>query len=83
VIQEGLTNALVHSGADRASVTIAFADREIAIDVTDEGCGTAAAFGTGLTGMRERVQLLDGTLHAGPGDPGWRLHVRLPLEARA
>jgi signal transduction histidine kinase len=32
----------------------------------------------GVVGMRERVELLGGTVEAGPWGPGWRVHVELP-----
>jgi len=35
--------------------------------------------GYGLTGMRERLRLLDGTLLAGPGDNEWAVTAELPL----
>ncbi|MEY2513963.1 MAG: hypothetical protein QOJ89_1321 [bacterium] len=79
VLQEGLTNALVHSAATSAAVQIAYHDHSLHLEVRDHGRGTHAPFGTGLTGMRERVAILGGDLDAGPADPGWRLSVRLPL----
>jgi signal transduction histidine kinase len=82
VLQEGLTNALVHSGADHASIQIAYHDDSIDLEVSDQGRGADAPFGTGLTGMRERVAMLGGDLHAGPARPGWRLVVSLPLDDR-
>jgi signal transduction histidine kinase len=81
IIQEGLTNVLVHSGASTVTVLIAFSDHSLELDIRDHGHGTPARFGTGLTGVRERVTLLGGELHAGPADPGWRLRVRLPIAA--
>lgn len=79
VLQEGLTNALVHSGARAASARITFADNKLELEVRDTGRGTPAPFGSGLAGMRERVLLLGGELEARPASPGWRLRVWLPL----
>jgi signal transduction histidine kinase len=79
VLQEALTNALVHSGAHEASVQIGFTGDKLELKVSDPGRGTPAAFGSGLTGMRERVLLLGGEFEAGPASPGWRLRVWLPL----
>jgi signal transduction histidine kinase len=79
VVQEGLTNVLVHSAARRATVTIARDNGTLELTVCDGGVSAPSEFGAGLTGMRERVALLGGELEAGPADPGWRLQVRLPL----
>jgi glucose-6-phosphate-specific signal transduction histidine kinase len=35
--------------------------------------------GRGLTGMRQRVELLGGVIDVGPCDPGWSVRVRIPL----
>lgn len=46
----------------------------------NHGTGTTGT-GQGVTGMRERAALYDGTLEAGPlPDGGWRVRLRLPLE---
>jgi signal transduction histidine kinase len=79
VLQEALTNVLVHSGADEASVQVGFTTDRLELEVCDPGRGTPAPFGSGLTGMRERVLLLGGELEAGPVLPGWRVRVWLPL----
>jgi signal transduction histidine kinase len=81
VLQEGLTNVLVHSGAHEAFVHIVFADGRLQLDVRDKGDGTSAPFGSGLIGMQERVTLLGGDLEAGPFGAGWRLRVELPLSS--
>ncbi len=78
IVQEALTNTLRHAAAGRAQVTIAYADPEVTIRVTDDGTAAApnpktpAVFGQGhgLDGMRERVALHHGTLCAGPAADG-------------
>ena len=85
IIQEALTNATRHAGPATSVVRLDYRDRELAIRVEDDGRGTAdAPFapGLGLTGMRERVTGLGGSLHAGPRlDGGFQVHATLPLEA--
>jgi signal transduction histidine kinase len=39
---------------------------------------SATGAGYGLTGLRERAELLGGTLHAGPDGSGWTIELRLP-----
>ena len=85
IVQESLTNAVKHSAADSAiSVQIAQCAGWVEVRVHDSGGGEfkAARDGTGhgLLGMRERVALLGGELHAGTGpDGGFLIHARLPL----
>jgi signal transduction histidine kinase len=65
LVQEALTNAVKHGQARRAVVEISEDDRLVHLTVRDDGAGfdpSAQAGGFGLLGMRERVQLLRGTL---------------------
>ena len=64
-VQEALTNATKHGHAKRAVVEIHEDDTTVHVTVRDDGAGFDPAVrtdGFGLLGMRERVQLLDGTL---------------------
>jgi signal transduction histidine kinase len=86
IVQEALTNTLRHARATRAEVTVRFGDRELELEISDDGRGSPSALvngsGQGLVGMRERAALLGGTLEAGPlPGGGYRVHARLPLEA--
>jgi signal transduction histidine kinase len=86
IVQEALTNTLRHARATRAEVTVRFGERELELEITDDGRGSPSALvngaGQGLVGMRERAALLGGTLEAGPlPGGGYRVHARLPLEA--
>ncbi|MGR2753434.1 sensor histidine kinase [Agromyces arachidis] len=83
VVQESLTNVRRHAGAAAASVAIDRATDRVDITVTDDGGAAvpAGAAGHGLLGMRERVALYGGTLEAGPGPTGWRVHASLPTGA--
>jgi signal transduction histidine kinase len=66
IVQESLTNVLKHADARRVSVVLTRTDGRIKAVIEDDGKGfdpTAAdGAGVGLVGMRERIELLDGTL---------------------
>ncbi len=76
-VREGLTNVVRHSRASRCAVRLS----PCAVEITDDGVGTAAPPGNGLRGLRERVTAVGGTVNAGPLQPsGWRLYVSLAPE---
>ena len=86
IAQEAMTNGLKHSGAELLTVDIAEADDHVTVSVHDDGQGfdpSARAEGFGLLGMRERVELLNGTLtvESEPGE-GTTLSARLPVRRR-
>lgn len=84
IVQEALTNTLKHAGPARAEVDIRVHDRQLVVEVQDDGAETpkATTGGHGLIGMRERVALFGGELHAGPRpDGGFRVRAELPLPA--
>jgi signal transduction histidine kinase len=65
LVQEALTNAVKHAGAERAWVEIIEADRTITVSVSDDGGGfdpDDSGSGFGLVGMQERVALVNGRL---------------------
>ncbi|MFS2088969.1 sensor histidine kinase [Paenarthrobacter nicotinovorans] len=80
IIQEALTNVIRHSGAGTCRITIRTEGDDLRISVLDDGPGAALASknGHGLTGMRERAQLLGGTFEAGRETNGYRVAVSLP-----
>lgn len=83
LVQEALSNAAKHSRADHLMLSVSRDDGAILIDIADDGVGFDQALprgGFGLTGMRERVALVGGTLtiDSKPGD-GTRIRARLPL----
>jgi signal transduction histidine kinase len=84
VVQEALTNVFRHAPGAAATVRLEARDGWLRVEVTDRGgarAGTdAASGGHGLVGMRERVELLHGTVQAGPVDGGgWLVRASLPL----
>ncbi len=84
VVQEGLTNVVRHAHARHAWVTIELGDEALEVAVEDDGVGVpgATADGVGLTGLRERIRLLGGSLDAGARHAGgFRLLARIPRGA--
>jgi signal transduction histidine kinase len=89
IVQEALTNVVKHAGPAQAQVTIGYRDRDVTVEVTDDGRGAAAPTGDGrggtghgLVGMRERVAAFGGDLETGPRPGGgFRVAARLPLAA--
>ncbi|MGH3413354.1 MAG: sensor histidine kinase [Marmoricola sp.] len=85
--QEALTNALRHArNASRVEIRVVEGGGRLRLRVTDDGQidpARPATHGFGLLGMTERVQLLGGTLHAGPApEGGWTVEAELPTEVR-
>ncbi len=81
IVQEALTNVVKHArGASRVDVVLDCAPRTVAFRIADDGTPARAVRpGNGLTGMRERVALFDGDLHAGPTPSGWAVLGQLRL----
>ncbi|MET1005238.1 MAG: GAF domain-containing sensor histidine kinase [Propionibacteriaceae bacterium] len=64
VVAEALTNVVKHARATRADVNVDFDGATVTIEVTDDGVGGAdPGTGSGLTGLADRVEALDGSLH--------------------
>jgi PAS domain S-box-containing protein len=83
VVSEGLANVVKHARADSARVRVTREDGHVAVAVEDDGVGGAALdAGSGLCGLRDRVETLDGRLGiaSGPGI-GTLLRAELPLDA--
>lgn len=62
VVAEGATNAAKHSGAERLRVRVERTETALSVAVEDDGDGGARASGSGLDGLRKRVEALDGRL---------------------
>jgi len=93
VTQEALSNALRHSGASRIVIGIRPSGQSLRMDIRDDGrgCDIAVALaagrdsqGSGLGGMRDRVDLFDGKLdlQSVPGK-GFNVCIELPLHNAA
>jgi signal transduction histidine kinase len=86
IVQEALTNTLKHADPSNVTVTLAFRDARLELEVVDDGTPTpgSATSGQGIIGMRERVALLGGELQTGPRESGgFRVAAQLPLGGEA
>ncbi|MEV1071567.1 sensor histidine kinase [Micromonospora parva] len=80
VVAEALTNVVRHSGASRVDVAVRREHGRLLVSIEDDGHGDAdETRGSGLTGIRRRVEAYDGrmTLTSPPGGPT-RMDVELP-----
>ncbi|MET7861456.1 histidine kinase [Streptomyces sp. NPDC005318] len=92
VVQEALTNAMKHAVGQPTQVLVQHGDTQIEIEVATEGSASSPESapaarkmgrggGRGLTGLRERVRMLDGELVAGPRpDGGFRVRAVIPTQ---
>ncbi|QXJ26834.1 two-component sensor histidine kinase [Actinomadura graeca] len=95
IVQEGLANVARHAGpGTSAELSVRVDGQAVRLEIADDGAagpgpsgGPIAPFGPsghGLAGMTERVELLGGTLAAGPRERGgWRLLAEIPAPAPA
>lgn len=83
IVQESLTNALRHADASRVALSVRYEPSSIVLSVEDDGRGLSASIGSGsgIPGMRERVQIVGGRIEivSQPG-AGVRVEATLPLE---
>jgi signal transduction histidine kinase len=81
VVSEALTNAVKHAHASSISVAVETVDEMVRISVKDDGLGGADfSRGTGLVGLKDRVEALGGRiLLDSPHAAGTTLDVELPL----
>ncbi len=84
VLQEALNNVARHSGAKQAWVRLHFLGDALELEIEDHGKGFAAPrsnSGIGLVAMRERAELLGGTIDfSHPAQGGTRVRLRVPRE---
>jgi signal transduction histidine kinase len=89
--QEALVNAAKHAPGEHITMRLDYGEQDVRLTVLNNltGNGTVTSQvvastingGYGLTGMRERLRLLNGTLQAGPQDDQWAVTAELPLTA--
>ncbi len=81
IIQESLTNVLRHAGASSVQISVVVRDSVLAVTVSDDGTGASGTAvrsgGLGLTGMRERVEILGGRMDT-ESEGGFTVNVTLP-----
>jgi len=73
VAHNALTNALLHSEADRVDVVLEFGEEWVRLSITDNGVGLPEGYarrGRGFTGMEADAARMDGSLVVGPGSSG-------------
>jgi signal transduction histidine kinase len=81
VVSEALTNAAKYADTPAVDVAVAADGAALGVEVRDDGCGGAdPAAGSGLLGLRDRVEAIGGTMHlTSPPGAGTSLRVELPL----
>jgi signal transduction histidine kinase len=84
-VSEALTNVVKHAGASGAAVTVSVTADRVTAEVSDDGIGGVglARWGSGLSGLCDRVMALRGelALESRTGR-GTRLRARIPLPSR-
>jgi len=78
-VREAVTNVLRHSQARTCRVRLEQQNGSCRLEIQDDGRGGENAEGNGLRGMRERVEMLGGTMHRGT-EAGTTLTITLPLK---
>jgi signal transduction histidine kinase len=82
VIAEALTNVAKHAQASCASVSVDRRDGSLTLDVRDDGSGGADLRGSGLRGLKDRVEALGGGLRLdSPPGRGTHLHATVSLSS--
>jgi signal transduction histidine kinase len=88
LVQEGLTNVRKHAPGAAARLRLAYSEEGLALTIrnstsaarSDQGLAASGA-GSGLLGLRQRIELIGGSFAAGPcGDGGFELHADLPRQ---
>jgi signal transduction histidine kinase len=82
IVQEALTNTMKHAASAPTSVRVRYGNDALELQIADRGTVAPRLDdpGHGLIGMRERVRVVGGELHAGPrAGGGFDVRARLPL----
>ena len=79
-LKEAVTNVVKHSQADHCSVEFSETEKEIRLQVEDDGIGknSVPEFGNGLQGMRERLSFINGTLVITAHSKGFKVDMTVP-----
>jgi PAS domain S-box-containing protein len=85
IAQEGLQNAVKHSGSVDMKVSLIKSDKDLALMISDEGCGFDMSSekmrkGLGFISMRERLRLVEGQLKVQSNpSKGTQINISIPL----
>ena len=85
IAMEGLNNILRHAKAEHAIIEIRIQNKELIIDIQDDGIGMSpvSITGVGLASMREHAEELGGKFKVLPAQPGFHIRAEIPfLEER-
>lgn len=91
IVQESLTNIHRHSGGSRATIRMQRTEKEVILDVSDDGHGMdaqslekvrreGAVLGVGIAGMKQRLQQLGGRLKIASGSNGTSVTASVPVD---
>jgi signal transduction histidine kinase len=85
VIQEALTNAVKHSLCSKINISVSFADNMVYLSVKDDGkgfiIGNISESSSGLSGLKERIELVRGSFHIRTSpDEGTLITVEAPFD---
>jgi two-component system sensor histidine kinase DesK len=78
-VREAVTNVVRHAQAHTCRMRLEQQNGSCRLEIRDDGCGTSNGEGNGLRGMRERIEMLGGTLSRSTG-AGTTLTITLPLK---
>jgi signal transduction histidine kinase len=84
-VSEALTNASKHAGASCVSVSLSVREDMLYLSIGDDGIGGAdPVLGSGLVGLRDRIEALGGTIEVeSPPGKGTRLDAEIPICSNA
>ena len=81
VLREGVTNIVRHAAATEVRASLSLRDEAVTLTLADNGRGGGAE-GSGLAGIRERIEALGGSFSRRTEDQGTAIAVRLPMDRR-
>lgn len=84
VVREATTNVIRHASAQQCSITVTDEGDTFVVQVADDGVGGTLSepfsYGTGLTGLTERMEIVGGDLDVGPRDGRFVVTARIPAD---